>query len=100
MGRLNQSLYVTMQGPSEFGVAGRLINWSVKDRLRELKLPTLVIGGTYDTMDPEHMKWMSEQVQKGTFLLCPNGSHMCMYDDQEVYMKGLIDFIKKNNVNP
>jgi proline iminopeptidase len=100
MGKLNQSLYVTMQGPSEFGVAGRLINWSVKDRLRELKLPTLVIGGTYDTMDPEHMKWMSEQVQKGTFLLCPNGSHMCMYDDQEVYMKGLIDFIKKNNVNP
>ena len=100
MGRLNHSLYVTMQGPSEFGVAGRLIDWSVKDRLKELKLPTLVIGGTHDTMDPEHMKWMSEQVQNGTFLLCPNGSHMSMYDDQDVYMNGLIDFIKKVNTKP
>ncbi len=100
MGRLNQSLYVTMQGPSEFGVAGRLINWSVKDRLKELKLPTLVIGGTHDTMDPEHMKWMAGQVQKGTFLLCPNGSHMSMYDDQETYMNGLKDFIKRTDKNP
>jgi proline iminopeptidase len=94
MGRLNQSLYVTMQGPSEFGVAGKLINWSVAERLKELKVPTLVIGGTHDTMDPEHMKWMAGQVQKGTFLLCPNGSHMSMYDDQETYMAGLIKFIK------
>lgn len=93
MGRLNQSLYVTMQGPSEFGVAGKLINWSVQDRLKELKVPTLVIAGTHDTMDPEHMKKMSELVQNGSFLLCTNGSHMSMYDDQEVYMAGLIKFI-------
>lgn len=93
MGRLNQSLYVTMQGPSEFGVAGKLINWSVQERLQELKVPTLVIGGTHDTMDPEHMKKMSEWVQNGSFLLCPNGSHMSMYDDQEAYMAGLIKFI-------
>jgi proline iminopeptidase len=51
-------------------------------------------------MDPEHMKWMSEQVQKGTFLLCPKGSHMSMYDDQETYMDGLIQFIKNVHANP
>jgi proline iminopeptidase len=48
-------------------------------------------------MDPEHMKWISETVQNGEFLLCPNGSHMCMWDDQEVYMNGLISFLKKTN---
>jgi proline iminopeptidase len=26
--------------------------------------------------------------------ICPNGSHMSMYDDQQTYMKGLIKFIK------
>jgi proline iminopeptidase len=36
---------------------------------------------------------MSTQVQNGQYLYCPNGSHLAMYDDQEVYFKGLIDFI-------
>jgi proline iminopeptidase len=45
-------------------------------------------------MDPEHMKWISTQVQNGSYLLCPNGSHIDMYDDQQVYMAGLIKFLK------
>ncbi|WP_462221825.1 proline iminopeptidase-family hydrolase [Ferruginibacter sp.] len=90
----NQSLYVTMQGPSEFGIGGNLINWDVSKQLPQIKTPTLTIGGTYDTMDPEHMKWMSTQLPHGRFLLCPNGSHMSMYDDQKNYFPGLIQFIK------
>jgi proline iminopeptidase len=46
-------------------------------------------------MDPKHMQWMSTQLQNGTYLYCPNGSHMSMYDDQLVYMKGLVAFLKK-----
>ncbi len=94
LGKLNQSLYVTMQGPSEFGIGGNLINWDVSKELPKIKTPTLTIGGKHDTMDPEHMKWMSTQVQNGRFLLCPNGSHMSMYDDQKNYFPGLIQFIK------
>ncbi len=94
LSKTNQSLYVTMQGPSEFGIAGNLINWNVTKELPKIKTPTLTIGATHDTMDPEHMKWMSTQVQKGRFLLCPNGSHMAMYDDQKNYFPGLIQFIK------
>ena len=62
-------------------------------QLPQIKVPTLTIGGTFDTMDPEYMKWMSTQVQNGRFLLCPNGSHMSMYDDQKNYFPGLIKFI-------
>lgn len=91
--KLNQSLYVTMQGPSEFGIAGNLEKWDVKTQLKTLKVPTLVIGAKYDTMDPEHMKWMSKEVQNGSFLYCPNGSHCALYDDQEIYMAGLTKFI-------
>ena len=95
--KINQSLYVTMQGPSEFGIGGNLINWDIKKQLPQIKVPTLTIGGKFDTMDPEHMKWMSTQVQHGRFLLCPNGSHMDMYDDQKNYFPGLISFIKDVN---
>ncbi len=95
LNKLNQSLYVTMQGPSEFGIGGNLINWDVSKELPKIKIPTLTIGGKHDTMDPEHMKWMSTQVQNGRFLLCPNGSHMSMYDDQKHFFPGLIQFIKE-----
>ena len=56
-----------------------------------------MIGGTYDTMDPKYMEWMSTEVQQGRFLLCPNGSHLSQYDDQKNYFKGLIQFIKDVN---
>ena len=95
--KMNQSLYVTMQGPSEFGVAGKLVNWDRSADLKNITVPTLVIGGKNDTMDPVYMEWMSKQFPKGSFLLCPNGSHMSMYDDQQVYMKGLIRFLKETN---
>ncbi len=94
LSKTNQSLYVTMQGPSEFGIGGNLINWDVSKELPKIKTPTLTIGGTHDTMDPEHMKWMSTQFANGRFLLCSNGSHMAMYDDQKNYFPGLIQFIK------
>ena len=85
-----------MQGPSEFGIKGdaTLKGWDVKDRLPELTIPTLTIGATHDTMDPEHMKQISETVQNGRFLLCPNGSHLSQFDDQEKFFTGLIKFIK------
>jgi len=92
--KINQSLYVTMQGPSEFGIGGNLAKWDHDADLPKITVPTLTIGAKYDTMDPEHMKWMSTQVQHGSFLYCPNGSHMDMYDDQDIYMTGLIKFLK------
>lgn len=93
--KLNNTLYITMQGPSEFGIAGKLQNWSVKDRMKEITVPVLSIGAKYDTMDPLHMEWISKEVKNGTFLLCGNGSHMCFYDDQQQYFSGLSAWISK-----
>jgi len=92
--RINQEIYVTMQGPSEFGISGRLEKWDRKADLKNISVPTLVVGSKHDTMDPAHMQWISKQVPNGSYLYCPDGSHMCMWDDQETYMKGLIQFIK------
>lgn len=93
---MNPEVYVYMQGPSEFGIteAATLYHWDVSEKLPAISVPTLVIGATYDTMDPEHMRWMSEEVGNGRFLLCPNGSHLSQYDDQKTYMGGVIQFMK------
>ncbi len=92
---VNETIYTMMQGPSEFGIAGRLANWDIKDRLKEIVVPTLVVGAKYDTMDPDHMSWMSKQVQHGRYLYCPEGSHLAMWDDQQHFYPGVISFIKE-----
>jgi proline iminopeptidase len=91
---MNQQIYVMMQGPSEFRVRGRLEKWDRSKDLPKITVPTLTIGGKHDTMDPEYMKWMATQVQHGDSLVCPNGSHCSMWDDQQNYFNGLIKFIK------
>lgn len=91
----NNKIYTMMQGPSEFGIAGRLANWDIKNRLKEIKTPTLMVGGKYDTMDPAAMEAQSKMVQNGKYLYCPNGSHLSMWDDQQVFMDGVIKFIKE-----
>ncbi len=95
MKHANGELYVMMQGPSEFGISGRLARWDIKQRLHEITVPTLMIGARYDTMDPKAMEEQSKLVKNGQYLYCPNGSHLSMWDDQQVFMRGVIRFIKE-----
>ena len=90
----NGEIYTMMQGPSEFGISGRLARWDIKSRLHEISVPTLMIGAKHDTMDPKAMEWQSKAVQNGQFLYCPNGSHLSMWDDQAVFMSGVVKFIR------
>lgn len=90
---INPDIYIPMQGPSELGLSGKLLNWDRTNDLAQIAVPTLVIGARYDTMDPAHMEMMSKKLQKGRYLFCPNGSHLALYDDQKVYMEGLTKFI-------
>jgi proline iminopeptidase len=89
----NMDVYTYMQGPSEFVPGGILADWTVWDRLKEIEVPTLMVGAKYDTMKPEEMEEMSQLVQNGTYLYCPEGSHLALWDDQQVFMDGVIDFI-------
>ncbi len=41
------------------------------------------------------LEWMGGEMQKGRYLHCPNGSHMALYDDQQVYFQGLIQFVQE-----
>jgi proline iminopeptidase len=92
---INPAIYVSMQGPSELGISSdaKLVNWDRFGDLGQITVPTLVIGAQHDTMDPEHMRQMAERLPAGKYLHCPDGSHLAMYDDQDTYFAGLIDFL-------
>ena len=91
----NQAVYVKMQGPSELGITdtATLADWSRFDDLASIDVPALVIGAEHDTMDPSHMHEVADRLPQGTYLHCPEGSHMAMYDDQRTYFEGLIGWL-------
>jgi proline iminopeptidase len=92
---INPVIYVSMQGHSELGTSAeaKLAHWDRTTELASIEVPALVIGAQHDTMDPAHMQMMASRLPKGRYLHCPDGSHLAMYDDQQVYFAGLIDFL-------
>jgi proline iminopeptidase len=92
-GNINQAVYVPMQGPSELGASGLLVEWNRFGDLPSIDIPSLVISAEHDTMAPDYMRAMAEALPHGRLLHCPEGSHMAMWDDREVYTQGVLDFL-------
>jgi proline iminopeptidase len=92
----NDVIYRKMQGPSELGISAdaTLAQWDRSGDLGEIDVPTLVIGAEHDTMDPGHLRAMSERLPRGRYLHCPQGSHFALYDDQATYFAGLLAFLR------
>jgi proline iminopeptidase len=95
--RTNKDIYIRMQGPSELGASGKLADWDRFHELAQITVPTLVIGAEHDTMDPEHLRAMARRLPQGEYLHCPDGSHLSMYDDQDVYMDGLVAWLARQS---
>ncbi len=90
---MNTYVYTLMQGPSEFGASGLLENWDRTGDIHKITVPTLVTVAAHDSMDPDHMRWMVEEIPNARALDLPDGSHFSMYDDQERYFEGVIKFL-------
>jgi len=94
-GLINKKIYVPMQGPSELGAGGSLIDWDRTDDLSQITVPTLVMGAEYDTMSPDYLRMMADRLPKGRYHHSPHGSHCALFDDQENYFAGLIAFLNE-----
>ncbi len=96
-GKMTQSpeVYRTMWGPSEFHVTGTLKDWNILDRLVEMSVPALVVGGRYDEATPA----VSETVHKGIpgseLVIFENSSHMPHLEETGLYLKTLADFMDR-----
>jgi proline iminopeptidase len=55
---------------------------------------TLTLGAHFDSMDPADIVRMAELMPNAESAICPNGSHLAMWDDQAVYFEHLLRFLK------
>jgi proline iminopeptidase len=91
---LNTEIYNTMQGPNEFVVTGTFKDWDSWNYLQNISVPTLLIVGRYDTMSENDIQKMGTLIPNSRVAVCENGSHLCMYDDQETYFRELLKFVR------
>jgi proline iminopeptidase len=89
----NLKIYNHMQGKSEFVVTGTFKDWERWDRLHEITVRTLTLGAQYDSMDPADLVKMAEMMPNAVSAICPNGSHLAMWDDQAIYFEHLLGFL-------
>jgi len=64
------------------------------DRLHEIRVKALTIGAAHDEMDPNDIRRMATLMSNARSAICPDGSHLCMWDDQAVYFRHLPGFLK------
>ena len=78
-------VYTTMNGPSEFTVTGTLKTWTVMDRLGEITVPTLLVGGRYDECTPGHMEEMHRRIPGSRLATIEDASHLCFAEQPEKF---------------
>lgn len=90
---LNTQVYQTVQGPNEFIVTGNFKDWNRWNALKNILTPTLLICGRFDTMSPQDVEKMGQLIPNSTVKICEQGSHCCLFDDQETYFKAIHKYL-------
>jgi len=88
-------VYETMNGPSEFHVVGTLKDWSVVDRLPEIRVPTLVVTGERDEATPAINHTVSEGIPGAESVILAGCSHMAHVEQTQEYLALLDNFFSR-----
>ena len=87
--------YEAMWGPNEWTMSGRLAGWSVCERLRELRSPTLVISGRYDLCTPRIAARLVEGIAGAEHVLFEHSSHTPATEEPGRYVTVVGDFLER-----
>lgn len=92
---MSQTVYETMWGPSEFTCNGRLRDWDVTDRLAEIRVPTLVMGGAYDEITIGQLQAIHQSIAGSELLIFDSSSHTPFHDERELFMDKVSGFLAR-----
>ena len=89
----NPTVYMTMNGPSEFHVIGTLKHWSIIDRLERIDVPVLLISGKYDEATPATVQPYKDKIKDVRWEIFEHSSHMPHVEETDRYMKVAAQFL-------
>lgn len=85
--------YVTAWGPNEFYPNGTLKGWDYRDKLPDLRVPTLITSGTDDLSTPLIAKTMQDLIPGAQWELFSKSRHMPFVDESQAYQDSLIKWL-------
>ena len=91
----NPEVYNTMNGPNEFHVIGKLKDWSIMERLGEIRVPTLLLSGRYDEATPAIVETIQQRIPGSEWVIFEQSSHMPHAEEPERYMQVLDGFLSR-----
>ena len=91
---LDNTVYINMNGPTEFHVIGTMKDWTIEDRLPQINVPALLISGKYDEATPEVVRPYVEKVPGIHWVLFEHSSHMPHVEEEARCLATVSDFLK------
>ena len=84
---VDPTVYMTMNGPSEFHVIGTLKSWSIIDRLDRIEVPVLLISGKYDEATPATVQPFKDRIKDVRWEIFEHSSHLPHVEETDRYLK-------------
>ncbi|KAK4985998.1 hypothetical protein LTR50_005590 [Elasticomyces elasticus] len=90
----DDTVYLTMNGPSEFHVIGTLKEWNITKDLHKINVPTLLINGRYDEAQDEVMQPFFKEIEKVKWVRFAESSHMPQLEETDECIEVLGHFLQ------
>jgi proline-specific peptidase len=88
-------VYRAMQGPNEWTVTGALRGWDVRDRLAEIRVPTLVIRGRHDMCTPPVAQTLVKGIVGAREVVLGESSHTPVLEETDRYLDIVRRFVRE-----
>jgi proline-specific peptidase len=88
----NNPVYLTINGPNEFVVIGNLKDWDRRDRLGEIKVPTLVTVGGHDELPLPLARTIQQGIAGAELHIFERSGHVAHLEEAPAYMAVVADF--------
>ena len=93
--RSGTASYLATQGDNEFAATGIFKTWEYRDRIGEIKEPSLIINGTNDLCTPLVAKTMYDAIPNAEWELFEDCRHMCFVEQNDRYCRLLNEWMEK-----
>jgi len=69
-------------------------NYDVRDRVREIKVPTLIIVGEKEKINLEASRYLNREIKDSELRIVPSSGHIVMIEKSEEFNQILGEFIR------
>lgn len=92
--KADQTVYLTMNGPSEFFITGTLKDFSIVEEVHKIVVPTLLLNGKYDEATDYVMQPFFDKIEKVKWVKFAESSHTPQLEETDEFLRVVGGYLK------